>query len=389
MGQRIASGEVKTCSRCIYDELLPNIVFDHSGVCSYCKMIEALEAEYLTGTDQGIKKFDKILDQIKRDGVGKPYDCVIGVSGGTDSSWLVHHAVRTWGLRPLAVHYDNTWNSAIATINIHKVLNPLGVDLFTHVVDNVEIDDIHRAFFLAGVPELDGPTDIAAPQIMYSVCAKYGIRYVLEGHSFKTEGVSPLGNMYIDGGYVRSVHQRFGRIPMKHFPNMSFSAFMKWILLYRIKKIRPLWYVKYDKAEARDLLSKEYDWQYYGGHHLENRMSAFHHSYYNPTRFGLDQRNNSLSAAVRSGAMTRNDAIKEYAEPPFLEEELLNYFKKRMKLSDAEFNSAMSGPRRSYRDFHTYKRRFEMLRPMFKILSDASFVPKSFYLKYCFPSRKP
>jgi N-acetyl sugar amidotransferase len=387
MGKRIQAGEVKVCSRCIYDETLPGIGFDESGVCSYCRMIEGLEAEYQTGTEAGIKNFERILEQIKADGTGKPYDCVIGVSGGTDSSWLIHHAVRTWGLRPLAVHYDNTWNSAIATINIHKVLKPLGVDLHTYVANNIEIDDIHRAFFLAGVPELDGPTDIAAPQIMYRACAKHGIRYVLEGHSYKTEGVSPLGNMYIDGGYVKSVHQRFGRLPMRHFPNMPFLDFLKWILLYRIKKIRPLWYVHYVKEEARQLLSREYGWQYYGGHHLENRMSAFHHSYYNPNRFGLDQRNNSLSAAVRSGLMSRTEAIQAYASPPYLEEELLEYFKKRMKLNDTEFNEAMNGPRRTYRDFQTYKRRFEILRPMFRVLADTNFVPKSFYLKYCFPAK--
>ena len=385
MGNRILANEVKICKRCIYDETLPNILFDENGICSYCRMIESLEAEYKTGTPEGEEKFDRILDQIKSDGRGKRYDCVIGVSGGTDSSWLIHHAVRTWGLRPLAVHYDNTWNSAIATINIHRVLKPLGVDLYTYVADNTEIDDIHRSFFLAGVPELDGPTDIAAPQIMYMACAKHHIRYVLEGHSYKTEGVSPLGNMYIDGGYVRSVHQRYGRLPMSHFPNMTFFEFMKWLLVYRIKKIRPLWYVHYVKEEARKLLSSEYGWEYYGGHHLENRMSAFHHSYYNPNRFGLDQRNNSLSAAVRSGLMTQAEALSQYATPPHLEEELLQYFKKRMKLNDDAFAAAMAGPRRSFHDFNTYKKRFEVMRPIFKLMADNNLVPKSFYLKYCFP----
>lgn len=389
MSERILANQVRTCNRCIYDETLPGIQFDDLGVCSYCKMIDGLQAEFQTGEPEGVRKFAGIVEQIKRDGHGKRYDCIIGVSGGTDSSYLIHKAIREWGLRPLAVHYDNTWNSAIATINIHRVLHPLGVDLYTYVANNVEIDDIHRSFFLAGVPELDGPTDIAAPQVMYMACAKYGVRYVLEGHSYKTEGVSPLGNMYIDGGYVKSVHERFGTVPMKSFPNMTFSAFMKWLLLYRIKKIRPLWYVDYSKEETREMLSKEYGWQYYGGHHLENRMSAFHHSYYNPNRFGLDQRNNSLSAAVRSGLMTRSQAIDEYATPPFLEKELLLYFKKRMRLTDHQFEEAMAGPLRTYRDFDTYKRRFERLRPMFKVLADASFVPKSFYLKYCFPAKTP
>ncbi len=386
-GQKILNNELKTCSRCIYDETIPNIHFDEEGVCNYCRMIEGLEDEYKTGEAEGVRKFEKIVDEIKQNGRGKPYDCIIGVSGGTDSSWLIHHAVKTWGLRPLAVHYDNTWNSAIATINIQKVLKPLNVDLYTYVANNVEIDDVHRAFFLAGVPELDGPTDIAAPQIMYMACAKYNIKYVIEGHSYKTEGVSPLGNMYIDGKYIQSVHERFGKFPLKHFPLMTFSQFMKWLLFYRIKKIRPLWYVDYNKEDARTLLMEEYGWEYYGGHHLENRMSAFQHSYYNPNRFQLDQRNNSLSAGVRSGLISRQEAILEYAQPPHLEDELLEYFIKRMKMTRQEFDDAMSGPKRSYRDFETYKQRFERLRPMFKILADASFVPKSFYLKYCFPPK--
>jgi N-acetyl sugar amidotransferase len=379
----------KLCTRCIYDASLPGIAFDENGVCSYCKMIDKLQDEYQTGTEDGEQNFLRIVEEIKQAGRNKRYDCAIGVSGGTDSSYIVHKAVTEWKLRPLAVHYDNTWNSAIATQNIHRVLKPLGVDLYTYVVNNKDVDDIHRAFLLAGVPELDGPTDIAAPEIMYRACARHGVKFILEGHSFRTEGVSPLGNMYIDGGYVKSVHRRFGKRTLDNFPNMTFLSFLKWILLYRIKKIRPLWYIPYSKEEARVLLANEYGWEYYGGHHLENRLSAFHHSYYNPVRFGLDQRNNSLSASVRSKLMTRDQAIQEYSTPPHLEEDLLAYFKKRMELSDEEFASAMSGPIRSYRDFNTYKKRFELMRPIFKILSDSKLVPKSFYLKYCFPATDP
>ena len=151
----------KVCSRCIYDENVPNIVFDEQGICNYCKTMDQLQEEYKTGTKEGIETFLQIVEQIKKDGKGKPYDCIIGVSGGTDSSYMVHQAIKEWGLRPLAVHYDNTWDSAIATGNIHKVLGKLKVDLDTLVVDNKEANDIFKAFLKAGVPELDGPTDIA------------------------------------------------------------------------------------------------------------------------------------------------------------------------------------------------------------------------------------
>lgn len=381
-GDKIINGELKSCSRCIYDETIPAIVFDEDGVCNYCKMIENLEAEYKTGTEEGEEKFRKIIQEIKTKGKNKKYDCAIGVSGGTDSSYIVLKAIKVWGLRPLAVHYDNTWNSAIATQNIRKALQKLNVDLYTYVVDNKESDSIFRACFMAGIPELDGPTDIAAPEIMYRACAQYGIKYILEGHTYKSEGVSPLGNMYIDGAYIKDVNDKFGKRSFKTFPNMTLFNFLKWIIFYRIKKIRPLWYIKYSKEEARAILEKELDWEYYGGHHLENRLSAFHHSYWNPVKFNLDQRNNSLGASVRSGLITRDDALKEYSTDPYLEPELLEYFKKRLDLTDEEFDTVIKSPNRNFREFRTYKKYFEFLRPLFYVLYKKNLVPKSFYIKY-------
>ena len=374
-------GKYKICSRCIYDERIPKITFDEKGVCNYCKMMDDLQDQYKTATAEGEKEFFKIVEEVKKAGKGKKYDCVVGVSGGTDSSFMVVKVIE-WGLRPLAVHYDNTWNTAIATENIRKVLGKLKIDLYTHVVDNKESDDIFKSFFKASVPDLDSPTDIALAEVLYRAADKYGVKYIFEGHSYKAEGVSPLGNNYIDGKYVKTVQRMFGTIPIKTFPNMDFMAFMKWILFKKIRKIRPLWYISYSKEAARDFLEKEFDWQYYGGHHLENRMTAFHHSYYNPVKFKKDQRNNSLSASVRAGLLDREEAIKIYNHPPPLDTELLAYFKKRLNLADIEFNEIMQRPPKSFRDYKTYKRRFEKLRPLFFILAKANLVPMSFYIKY-------
>jgi N-acetyl sugar amidotransferase len=373
--------DLKICSKCIYDETVSKIQFDENGVCNYCKMIDNLKADYQTGAPEGERKMEQIIEEIKRKGKGKKYDCVVGVSGGTDSSFLVVKAVE-WGLRPLAVHYDNTWNSAIATENIRKVLCKLNVDLFTYVIDNKESDDIILSFFKASVPDLDCATDIALTEILYRAASKFKVKYILEGHSFITEGVSPLGNLYMDGKYIKSVHAQYGKIPMKTYPNMNFSSFMKWVVVKRIKKIRPLWYINYSKQAAQLYLEKEFDWKYYGGHHLENRITAFHHSYYNPIKFNIDNRNTTLAAAVRSGLMERQEALDIYSKPPYMEEELLNYFKKRLGLSDQEFNDIMSKPNKSFRDYPTYKKRFEHLRPFFYILAKANLVPMSFYIKY-------
>lgn len=346
--------------------------------------MDSLQSEFKTGTPAGEKSFFRIVEKIKAAGKGKSYDCVIGVSGGTDSSFLLHSAVQ-WGLRPLAVHYDNTWDSAIATENIRKVTGKLRIDLYTHVVDNRESDDIVRSFLEAGVPELDGPTDIALAETLYRAADKFGVRYVLEGHSYRAEGISPLGIMYVDGCYIRDIHARFGRVKMKTFPNMPFFTFLKWVAWKRIRKIRPLWYIRYSKEDARRILESEYGWMDYGGHHLENRMTAFHHSVYHPRRFNIDQRNNSLSAAVRSGVMSREAALTAYMEPPYVEPELIPYFKKRLNLSERDYDRLMSAPRKFFWDYHTYKRRFEILRPLFYVLARLQLVPKSFYLKFCFP----
>lgn len=373
------------CTRCIYDDSVPSIKFDDAGVCNYCHMVDSLIAEYGTGETRGETAFLEMVEKIKLEGKGKKYDCVIGVSGGTDSSYMVYWAIQH-GLRPLAVHYDNTWNTAIATENIRKVLTKLKVDLYTHVTNNKEMDDIYRSFFLAGVPEIDAATDLALAETLYRAADKYGIKYILEGHSFVAEGITPLGKNYFDGKYISSIHRRFGKMKMKTFPNMPFWTFIKWIALKRIKKVRPFWYIKYSKEDAREFLEKEYGWQYYGGHHLENRMTAFNHSYYFPKKFAIDYRNNSLSASVRMGKMSREEAINEYYfKPPYLEPELLEYFRKRLGFSEEEFTQIMSQPPHYWTEFPTYKKRFEKLRPFFYVLMKSNLVPRSFYMKYCFP----
>lgn len=386
--EKICIEEIQVCKRCIYDETVPNISFDMDGICNYCHESDLLLARYKTGSNDAIIQLNGIVEQIKKEGRKRKYDCIIGVSGGTDSSYLLHVAVKEFGLRPLAVHYDNTWNTAVATENIRKVLSKLKVDLETYVVDNKEADDYLRSFLLAGVAELDAPTDIAAPEILYRACSKYGVKYVLEGHSFITEGVSPMGNNYFDGKYIDDIHNKFGRLKTRTYPNMTFSRFIKWTLFQRIKKIRPLWYMDYSKEKARELLEREYDWKYYGGHHLENRITEFLHSYYNPIKFQIDNRNWSLAAAARNGLIIRTEALKRYSEPSIITPEFLDYVLKRLELTSDQFNEIMKSPKKDFRDFKTYKRRFELLRPLFQIMADKNLVPRSFYLKYCFPLPK-
>lgn len=378
--------DLQVCSRCIYDETMGAIDFDSDGVCSYCRQVDSLTEQYGTGKEAGQQRWQGILSEIKAAGKGNKYDCVVGISGGTDSSYLLMKAVD-WGLRPLAVHYDNTWNNACSTENIRKITSAFGVDLYTYVVNNKEADDLYRATFFAGIPEWDASSDIAFVQVLRSVAAKFSIKYILEGHSFQAEGISPVRNNYFDGKYVESIHRMFGKRRMQTFPNLTFSRFLKWAILYRQQFIRPLWYLDYSKEGAREELEKRSGWTYYGGHHLENRAAVFGHTVYLPQKFGIDYRFLTLAASVRAGRLSRSHALQRYHSPIDHDEDIVNYVKKRLGISDEEYDTVMTAEPKSWTDYPTYKKRFERLRPLFYVLAKANLVPMSFYLKYCFPTK--
>jgi len=374
---------LQICSRCVYDSEVPSITFDDKGVCNYCKMHDELDRRYPTGPE-GEKILAGIAEEIKRAGKGKKYDCIVGVSGGCDSSYMLHKAIEM-GLRPLAVHFDNTWNSPISTQNIYNVLDKLGVDLWTLVANNKEYEDIYRSFMLSGVQDVEAPTDIALTTTLYMAAEKFGVQYILEGHSFRTEGISPLGWLYMDGKYIESVHKAYGRLPMKTYPNLTLGRFVRWTTLRNVKRIRPLWYLPYNKDDARKLLSEKYGWVWYGGHHLENRFTAFYHAYLMPRRFGVDQRALGHAASVRSGQLDRETALKQLAEPPHCPEDIVEMVKKRLGFTEQDFERVMALPRQSWHDFKTYKPVFERLRPFFWVLMKLNRVPESFYMKFCRP----
>lgn len=373
------------CERCLITSDVPNAQLNAGATCFYCGLHDSLDAQYPIG-EQSIDALQAFVDRLKREGKGKKYDCIMGVSGGTDSSYLAHMLVKM-GVRPLAVHFDNTWNSPTATSNIYAVLDKLGVDLETYVVDNAEYDDIYLSFMKAGVKDIEAPTDIGFMGVLYRAAEKHGIKHIVEGHSFRTEGVSPMGWLYMDGGYIESVHKRFGKLPMKTYPNMDFRSFLKWSAFSGIERTRPLYWIDYNKEDAKRFLADEYGWQWYGGHHLENRFTAFYHTFFLPKRFQINFRQIELSALVRSGQLDRDEARERFFAPRYPDPQLISMVKKRLGLSDEEFDQFLTMPAKTYRDYPTYKRRFELLRPLFWLLLRLNRVPKSFYEKFCKPQK--
>lgn len=372
----------RECEVCLFDESITGISIAENGLCNVCVTVAHLKHDYGTGTKKGHDALMTLVNEIKKKGARKKYDCVIGVSGGTDSSYLLVLA-KKWGLRPLAVHYDNTWNSAIATTNISKMLKSLDIDLYTHVVNNKEADDIFRSAFFAGVAELDASTDLAFAYLLRKIARKKGIRYVLEGHSFMEEGITPLGRNYFDGAYIRDIHRKFGRLSLKTYPLMTLNRFLFETIIGQVKFIRPLWYIEYKKSEAKEEL-KEYGWRDYGGHHLENALTKFLHSVYLPKKFATDMRNNVLSAQIRRGKINKKEAKSALKEAPHGGKSATEYFIKRMNITQDDFDLVMSSAPKSWTEFKSYKRLFERLRPIFKYLLHRNLITRSFYIKYCF-----
>lgn len=363
-----------SCSRCILDSHIPNISFDNMGVCNYCKIHEKWEKEYLP------QNYNNIIKQIMRDGKHKKYDCVVGVSGGCDSSFLLC-LLKDAGLRPLAVHWNNGWNTEIAERNIQRIVKTLNVDYIEIGMDKREYDDICRSFLLASVPDADIPNDIALTTVLYYVAERFGTKYLMNAHSFRTEGTTPLGWSYMDGKYIDSVQRKFGSVSLQTFPNLWLRQWFKWMLLHRIKRIRLLWYANYNKEKVKKDLEERFGWQWYGGHHMENKYTIFVGNYLQPKKFGIDLRWIEYSALIRSGQMSREEAIERIKTPLTIDPAILEEVKTRLNIKS--FEEILNTPKKTHDDYETCHQTFRRLRPFFWLMNKFRLVPATFYVKYC------
>ncbi len=342
----------KICSIGVWDETIPGITFDENGISNYYRLMVKLMEAYPRG-ETGLRLWEKFVYKINAASKGKAHNCIIGVSGGTDSSYLLWLA-KEYGLKPLAVNLDNGWSSDISVKNIKKMTEALEIDLETYVINYEEIKDLNRCYIKAGLPWVDIPTDLAIKAILYKIAAREGVKYILRGNDFRNEGTQPREWTYGDGRQLTYIHKKYGQVRLKSFPNYTIHELLYYGMMKKIKSIYPFYYLEYSKKDAQQFLREKFGWEYYGGHHFENTYTRFVISYWLYEKFGIDKRKITLSAQIVSGEITRTDALELLANKPYDENEkpfLLEFVLKKLDFTVDEFEYLMNAKNKSFKDY--------------------------------------
>jgi len=353
-----SSRPYQICANCIMDTSDSGITFDARGWCDYCNNYYRNILPNWHPDERGAEELARIAERIRREGQGRTHDCLIGISGGVDSSYVTYVAKETMGLRPLLLHVDAGWNSQQAVNNIERLVEGLNLDLHTEVVDWLEMKDLQLAFFKAQVPHLDTPQDHAFFAGLYNFAARRGFRYILTGANYSTECVrEPLEWHYhaSDLRQLRDIHRRYGTRPLKTFPTADIFTYK---LFYRVLKgirvVKPLNCVRYIKDEAMQQLVDRFGWQRYTHKHHESRFTRFYEGYWLPAKFGFDKRRAHFSSLVLTGQLTREEALARIAQPACDSETMaqdFEYVASKLDLTVAELRALQDGPNRSYRDY--------------------------------------
>ncbi len=359
----ISDRAYQACTRCIMDTTADrSIIFNNAGVCGHCLRYDSSFSTRVIRGEAGKAVLDALIQKIKATGKGRFYDCIIGVSGGVDSTYVAY-LVKGLGLRPLAVHLDNGWNSELAVKNIERVLNKLGIDLYTYVIDWEEFKDLQIAFLKASTPDGEIPSDHAIFALLWREAAKRGIKYIVSGMNFTTESISVPDWAYghSDWRYIKDVHSRFGRVRLRTYPHFSLLYLLYVNLISRIRTVSILNYLDYDKNDAMRILTQELGWQYYGGKHHESIYTRFYQGHVLPKKFGIDKRYGHLSDLINAGQLTREEALIEIKKPPYAEiqqTEDVEYISKKLGLRKSGFDEIMALP---CKNFRSYKNSFSLV----------------------------
>ena len=372
------------CSRCLSNETIQSINLDSNNICQFCKIHDEMDNEFPLN-ENSEKRLFKVAEKIRERGSKSKYDCVVGVSGGRDSTFLLYYIKKILKLRPLAVHYDNGFDSDTSVSNILNICQKLDVDLETNVADWQTFKKITKSFFLAGVSDPDTPTDVGIFKTMYQTAYREKIKYVFNGHSFRTEGIEPLDWTYMDGKYIDEIHKEYGDGNLKKFDNFYISDIIKYKIFAGIKTILPLNYIRYSYDRVEKILKDEVNWNYYGGHHHESLLTKFVVSSYLPKKFNIDRRLTSYSAMVRANLISKSEAKKILINKPIPEKDEINlqeYILDKLDISKEEFENIMKMENKNFRNFKTYYNFFKYFKIPVKILYKLNFIPKILYLRY-------
>ena len=348
----------------------PDIAFSEQGFCNHCTDYFERIAHLTYQGARSDRQLQILVDRIRRAGKGRDYDCVTGVSGGVDSSYAAH-VLKTLGLRPLAVHMDNGWNSDIAVKNIKSVVRTLSIDYQSYVLDWEEFRDLQLSFLRASVPEIETPTDMAIPAALHRIADAHGVKYIISGGNYATEGILPAAWHYNakDLVFLRGIHKKFGARPLKTFPTFGYWDEVYYKLVRGIRIVYPLNYVPYSKPAAMDLLRNKLGWEDYGGKHFESRITGFVHSYIFPVKFGYDYRRATLSTQICAGSVTRANALELLREPPFDQGRVARetaYIAKKFEISLEELEEILKRPPRTYRDYPNDRERLELIYSVYR-----------------------
>lgn len=352
------NNDIQVCNRCVMDTTDPVIKFNEKGFCNYCNSYLEKDFKYSSEKEQQLQE---VLKEIKEAGKGKKYDCIIGVSGGVDSTYVAYEVKRR-GLRPLAVHLDNGWNSELAVGNIQKCLDKLGIDLYTYVIDWKEFRDLQLSFLKASIPGMEIPTDHAIISILNQAAIKNGVRYIINGSNGSSEFImSPRwseGDAQRDWLLIKNVHKKFGKEKLKTFPKTTMLDNFKNKLIHKLSVINILNYIDYSKEKGKKVIEQELDWIYYGGKHYESIYTRFTQAYIQPQKFNIDKRKAHHSNLICAGEMTREEALNDLKKDPYpdllMREEDRQYFMKKMGMSEEHFKEMMEAPVKSYLDYKGY-----------------------------------
>ena len=348
--------ETIECKRCVLtNQADPDITFDAEGICNHCRRYDGLIGSRVVNPADREQALETLVAKIKRAGRGREYDCLVGVSGGVDSTYVAYLAKRL-GLRPLAVHFDNGWDSELAVENIRKTLTALDIDLVTYVVDWPEFRDLQLSFLKASVPDGEIPTDHGIDALVWREAVRHGIRYILSGMNFATESISIASWAYghSDWKYIRSIHKKFGSAQLKTFPHFGFLYLFYVNIVRRVRIVSILNYTDYNKEAAKALLKKELGWVDYGGKHFESIYTRFFQGVLLPEKFGIDKRYGHLSDLINAGQMSKEEAKAILASPTYdvnLQRDDRTYVIKKLGLTEAQFEEIMRLPRRTFRDY--------------------------------------